>query len=63
MRYVTDLRTAYKAYWEANSLRETQAAYHEILLYGGVDGYRDLGWRTAVVRALRRLALWLERDR
>lgn len=60
--HVTDLESALKAYWSARSRREDQAAYHEILLFGGVDGYPSHGpARTAVIRGLRRIALWLER--
>lgn len=59
---VSDLPTALEAYWGAKSHREMQAAYHEILLFGGVDGYPDCElWRRWVVRMLRRIALWLEK--
>jgi hypothetical protein len=62
MEWVTDLPKAYDAYWTAKTPREKQAAHHEILLFGGVDGYGVGGWRERVVRQLRRLACWLERD-
>jgi len=52
---VTGLRSALAAYWGAQTPREEQAAYHEVLLFGGKDGYRD-GWRSAIARVLRRLA-------
>jgi hypothetical protein len=59
--WVTDLTTAYEAYWSAQSRREDQAAYHEILLFGGVDGCASgPKWRTVLVRMLRRLAHWIE---
>ncbi len=56
---VFDRRTAFAAYWSAQTRREQQAAYHEVLLFGGRDGYRE-GWRYAVVRWLRRVALVIE---
>ena len=56
-----DLRTAFQAYRSATTRREEEAAYHEILLFGGKDGYRE-GWRPVVVRWLRRAALWIERS-
>jgi len=60
---VHDLDTALAAYWSATSRREDQAAYHEILLFGGPDGYPNHGpKRTAIIRWLRKLALWLERS-
>lgn len=59
--WVTNLKSAADAYWEAGTPREHQAAYHEILLFGGSDGYRE-GWRVPVARWLRRLALWVERE-
>lgn len=59
---VHDLKSALDAYWGATSHREDQAAYHEILLFGGRDGYPKHGeLRNAVVRWLRKLALWIER--
>lgn len=55
---VFDLDTALAAYWSATSSREDTAAYHQILLFGGVDGYPDYGpWRTTIARWLRKLAL------
>jgi hypothetical protein len=61
--HVTDLSSALDAYWTASSRREDQAAYHEILLFGGPDGYPSHGKaRTAVIRWLRQLALWIERE-
>lgn len=59
-RSVLDLRTALDAYWAADSFREFQSAYHEILLFGGKDGYSNFGWRGYVARMLRRAALWFE---
>jgi len=59
--WVTDLKSALDAYWAAHSFREQQAAYHEILLFGGKDGYtNDPRWRAAIVRALRLFAHWIE---
>jgi hypothetical protein len=61
--HVNDLDSALEAYWAASSHREDQAAYHEILLFGGVDGYPSHGrFRTSVIRWLRRLALWIEKE-
>jgi hypothetical protein len=61
--FVTDLKSALDAYWGAKSRREEQAAYHEILLFGGRDGYPiNNWWRPSVARWLRRLALWVEKD-
>ncbi len=58
---VHNLKTALDAYWSAKNSREDQAAYHEILLFGGHDGYPSHGpFRTGVIRWLRKLALWLE---
>lgn len=60
---VHNLDTATKAYWGAHSRREEQAAYHEILLFGGRDGYPAAPpWRCAIARMLRRLALRLDKD-
>lgn len=53
------LQTAYSTYWSARTPREEQMAYHEILLFGGKDGYRS-GWRTVLARWLRLLALKIE---
>jgi hypothetical protein len=57
---VQDLRSALRAYWDAQSMREDQAAYHEILLFGGRDGWKDKSWRTVVARWLRCAALRIE---
>lgn len=57
---VWNLQTALDAYWGAKSSREEQAAYHEIILFGGKDGYGADDWRSATARLLRRLALWIE---
>jgi hypothetical protein len=54
---VNNLHSAVEAYWGAHSGREEQAAYHEILLYGGIDGYGAGGWRGWLAALLRRLAL------
>ncbi len=60
--WVTDRRSAYDAYWAANSSREQQAAYHEILLFGGRDGYcLEPKLAVLVVRVLRRMSYWIER--
>ncbi len=56
---VRNLNEAYDAYWSSKTFRENQAAYHEILLFGGKDGYR-FGWRVAVARWLRLMALKIE---
>jgi hypothetical protein len=60
--HVHDLRSALNAYWGAVTPREDQAAYHEILLFGGNDGWRDRGWRTTLARWLRCLALRVETE-
>lgn len=60
--WVVDLNSAAKAYWAARNRREEQAAYHEILLFGGRDGYpRSFPWRCAIARWLRIAALWIEK--
>ena len=60
---VNNLQQAYDAYWEAHSSREEQAAYHEILLFGGKDGYpSDSRWRVSLARWLRQLACLIESD-
>lgn len=62
VKHVSDLDSALAAYWNATSHREEQSAYHEILLFGGPDGYPSHGKvRTSVIRWLRKLALWIER--
>jgi len=49
------------AYWSATNHREMQAAHHEILLFGGKDGYPNSSqWRTFLARKLRQLALFVE---
>lgn len=61
---VSDLESALDAYWDAyGSSRAGQAAYHEILLFGGKDGYppTESRWRLALARWLRLLALKVER--
>lgn len=56
--HVGSLSEALDAYWNAHTHREDQAAYHEILLFGGNDGYPRYGSiRTAVARWLRKFAL------
>ncbi len=61
--HVSDLSSALDAYWTASSHREGQAAYHEILLFGGKDGYPSHGKiKTAIIRRLRQLAHWIERE-
>lgn len=61
MTWVTNLQQAYDAYWASTNRREHQAAYHEILLFGGKDGYCS-GWRSVLARWLRMAALWLDRN-
>ena len=62
--WVTNLRQAYNAYWNAQNHRESQAAYHEILLFGGKDGYpHGSEFRSWIVRCLRRLAYWIDEER
>ena len=56
---VHDLNTALRAYWATNTPREHQAAYHEVLLFGGPDGYRE-GWRPVLARWLRMIAAKIE---
>ena len=56
---VHDLDSALSAYWEAKTPREAEAAYHEVLFYGGCDAYAA-GWRPRVARWLRKLALVVE---
>ena len=59
--HVHNLKTALDAYWQAKNARELQAAYHEVLLYGGRNGYPSkAAWRHYVARMLRKLALWIE---
>jgi hypothetical protein len=55
------LDMAFQRYWSAKSAREEQAAYHEILLFGGKDSYSLDGWRTALARLLRRAACFIEK--
>jgi hypothetical protein len=55
-----ELKVAYDRYWSAKNPRDEQAAYHEILLFGGNDGYGAGGWRSWTARQLRRLALWID---
>jgi len=58
---VNNLETAIAAYWAAKSRREEQAAYHEILLFGGNDGFLfAVSWRGWIAQQLRRLALRVE---
>lgn len=54
------LYAAYQAYWAAGTHREMVAAYYEILLSSGKDGYGEPGWRASIARWLRRLAVWVE---
>ncbi len=60
--WVTDFHSAHEAYWGAHSAREEQAAYHEILLFGGKDAWGPKNWRGAVTRWLRQLACWIDND-
>ena len=55
------LHRAYERYWAADSHPKMTAAYYEILLLGGKDGYGSPGWRATVARWLRRVAAWVER--
>lgn len=56
-----NLQAALDAYWSAESSSEERAAYFEILLCGGRDGYAVGTWRPAIARFLRRCAFWIER--
>ena len=59
--WVGNRSDAINAYWKATSRREQQAAYHEILLFGGKDGYPSYGpVRTALARWLRIAAMWMD---
>jgi len=53
------LAAAQEAYWHAETPAQERQAYHQILLFGGNDGYRS-GWRPALARLLRRIALAVE---
>lgn len=48
-----ELALAYDKYWSANSREQERAAYCEILLNGGMDGYGCGGWRDRIARWLR----------
>lgn len=62
-RWVRDLQSASAAYWDASNAREQQAAYHEILLFGGKDGYPSHGRSRAwIIRVLRLIAYEIERE-
>lgn len=62
MRRVNDLKSALDAYWSSSTYREEEAAYHEILLFGGGDGYRvNSPIMTKTIQIIRRLALWMEK--
>ena len=54
------LKQATDAYWAAQTPREQQAAYHEMLLFGGKDGFGSGGWREFLARWLRKVALKIE---
>jgi hypothetical protein len=56
------LKEAYANYWSAKSRREDQAAYNEIKLFGGKDGFACDGHRFAywLIRTLRRIAYRIE---
>jgi len=57
-----NLNDAIKAYWSATNAREEQAAYHEMLLFGGKDGYPiSSQWRIFLARKLRQLAIFIEK--
>lgn len=59
--HVHNLETALQAYWSATTSREDTAAYHQILLFGGVDGYPSYGMvRTTIARWLRKAALRID---
>jgi hypothetical protein len=61
--HVSDLKSALDAYWSASTHREDQAAYHEILLFGGKDGWTSHGpWKAGIIRKFRQLAAWLDRE-
>ena len=55
--WVTDRASAFEAYWSASTAREQQAAYHEILLFGGFDGFAPGPIRGYIARMLRVAAL------
>lgn len=63
---VLKLEDALEAYWEAKNYRDRQAAYHEVLLFGGKDGWHQVGprggstWRGHIARWLRLAALKIE---
>jgi hypothetical protein len=57
------LKRAYDDYWSAHSWEQNYSAYCRILLFGGVDGFPGTWYRAALVRYLRRLALWVENDK
>ena len=62
MKLVCNLKSALDAYWAAENHREQQGAYHEILLFGGIDGYAPSGSvRSWLAQQARRFALWVER--
>ena len=62
MKLVCNLKSALDAYWAAENHREQQGAYHEILLFGGIDGYAPSGpVRSWLARQARKFALWIEK--
>ena len=56
------LNGAYERYWSAKTPTEERAAYYEILVLGGKDGWGPGGWRGRVARALRWMAARIEGD-
>lgn len=51
------LASAYDRYWSARSAEDQRAAYFEILLCGGADGYPCVGVvRQRIARILRQIA-------
>jgi hypothetical protein len=59
MEEVTNLKQACDAYLSAKSARERQAAFHEMLLFGGEAPYPHEG-RERVARWFRIIALWVD---
>jgi hypothetical protein len=59
-RSVYDIDTALQAYWNSRTFRENQAAYHEILLFGGNDGWGSNTFGEKIAKLLRKLAIFFE---
>lgn len=57
-----ELQEALERYWKAKDRDEEVYAYHEILLFGGKDGYRlEPRFLVWMVRILRQSARYIER--